>query len=165
MDAFSRAIEFSLKWEGGYSNDPLDPGGETRYGISKRSYPDLDIAHLTRLDAIDIYRRDFWGPAKCNVMRFPLSMVHFDCAINSGIHQAAIILQRTLGVVEDGNIGPKTLAATREKDADIIAILAIEEREHFYRVLAEKQPKLKRYLAGWMNRCASLKKAINETQH
>jgi lysozyme family protein len=87
-------------------------------------------------------------------------MVHFDCAMNSGVHQAAIILQRCLGVADDGNIGPKTLAAMNEKDADVLAILAIAEREHFYRVLAEKKPRLNRFLAGWINRIESLRNAI-----
>jgi lysozyme family protein len=160
MDAFTKSVEFSLKWEGGYSNDPLDPGGETRYGISKRSYPEVDIKKLTRLDALEIYRRDFWGKAKCNLMKYPLSMVHFDCAVNSGVHQAAVLLQRALGVADDGNIGPKTLAAIQQADADVLATLAIDEREHFYRALVQRTPQLSRFLAGWINRIESLREAI-----
>src|SRR5690606_39725856 len=59
-ERFLRAVEVVLEHEGGYVNDPRDPGGETNWGISKRAYPDLDIANLTRTDAIAIYYRDWW---------------------------------------------------------------------------------------------------------
>jgi hypothetical protein len=60
---FERAVAFVLRHEGGYVNDPRDPGGETKYGISKRAYPRLDIKGLTEADAKEIYRRDYWEKA------------------------------------------------------------------------------------------------------
>ncbi len=158
---FMEAMEFVLKWEGGYVNDPIDPGGETNFGISKRKYPILDIKNLKKEQAINIYFHDYWVPAKCEMMNSPLSMVHMDCAVNSGIHQAAIILQRAIGVDDDGLIGPITIETIRNKDADTVAILAIAEREHFYRVLVEQKPELNKFLNGWLNRCESLKEAIH----
>ena len=59
--SFDRIIEFTLQEEGGYVNNPADPGGMTKYGISKRSYPNLDIANLTIDQAKAIYERDFWN--------------------------------------------------------------------------------------------------------
>ena len=68
--SFDEIIEVVLHHEGGYVNDPKDPGGETNYGISKRAYPDVDIKNLTEDGAKDIYRRDYWEKYRC-VMNFP----------------------------------------------------------------------------------------------
>lgn len=122
--AFSLLI--SPTYEGGYSNDPADPGGETKYGISKRSYPHLDIKNLTREQARPIYRADFWGPAGCDAVPRALKYPLFDFAVNSGPKQAVKILQRRLGVVADGSIGPITLqeiALWPEKDLAITLCL------------------------------------------
>lgn len=88
--------------EGGYSNDPNDPGGETKWGISKRAYPHLDIRNLTREDAKAIYYRDFWQ--EINAKDLPDGVVFqlFDFAINSGIQTAIRYFQRALGVADDG---------------------------------------------------------------
>ena len=64
--SFAKSLNFVLKWEGEYSNDPSDPGGETKYGISKRAYPELDIKSLTKEDAARIYYRDYWQPLDCD---------------------------------------------------------------------------------------------------
>jgi lysozyme family protein len=158
---FQKAIEFCLRWEGGHHTDPDDPGGETNFGISKRQYPDLDIGALTRDQAITIYHQDYWVKGHCPEMRLPLNWVHFDCCVNAGIHQAAILLQRSLYVDEDGLIGPHTLQAMNEKDPDVLAILCIAEREHYYRTLAQSKPVFAKQLNGWLNRCESLKTAIH----
>lgn len=62
---FTRSIAFVLSVEGGLVNNPADPGGLTKYGISQRSYPDLDIRNLSIEDAKEIYFRDYWTPAGC----------------------------------------------------------------------------------------------------
>lgn len=85
---WEKAIGFVLRWEGGYANNPNDPGGETNYGISKRSYPDLDIRNLTRDQAIAIYERDYWHRSGAANLPWPMSLVHFDSAVNSGVAQA-----------------------------------------------------------------------------
>jgi lysozyme family protein len=90
--SFEKAIEFTLKWEGGYSNDPTDPGGETKYGISKRAHPDLDIANLTLEDAKDIYRAEYWDASGCNNLSEPFDMVVFDAAVNMGIRRSKSLL-------------------------------------------------------------------------
>lgn len=85
---FDRAFGIVVGLEGGYVNDPRDPGGETKYGISKRSYPDLDIASLTIEDAKLIYLRDYWGKAGCDALQYPMDVIVFDSAVNQGVAQA-----------------------------------------------------------------------------
>jgi lysozyme family protein len=116
-DVFARLIPL----EGGYSNDPQDPGDETKFGISKRSYPNLDIANLTLDDAKSIYRRDFWGAISAD--RLPPSVVYqlFDFAVNSGPATAIRHLQRAVGVPDDGAWGPiSQKAADRCREGTII---------------------------------------------
>lgn len=87
-DEFERLIAFVLKHEGGYSNDPRDAGGETKFGISKRAYPGLDIKNLTEDEAKEIYKRDYWDKAGCNALKWPLCFVVFDTAVNCGVGRA-----------------------------------------------------------------------------
>jgi len=78
MKDFDKAIKFVLKWEGKYSNDPQDPGGETKYGISKRSYPELDISKLTLKQAKEIYYQNYWLKCGCDSLPYPFNIVVFD---------------------------------------------------------------------------------------
>jgi len=95
--SFESAIEFSLKWEGGYSNNPSDPGGETKYGISKRAHPDVDIKNLTLDDAKEIYRKEYWDATGCGNLPEPLDMVVFDTAVNMGTGRANVLLADAKG--------------------------------------------------------------------
>lgn len=97
--------------EGGYQDGHGDPGGETKYGISKRRYPDEDIRNLTAARAKELYLRDFWTPAGCPAVPDGCRFDLFDVAVNSGPAQAIRLLQRAVGAVEDGALGPKTLQA------------------------------------------------------
>ena len=85
---FDKALKFVLKWEGGYSNDLRDPGGETKYGISKRSYPKLDISKLTLKQAKEIYYQNYWLKAGCDKLPYPFNIVVFDTAVNMGRRRA-----------------------------------------------------------------------------
>lgn len=88
---FLKSMIFILKWEGGYVNDPNDPGGKTKYGISKRSFPDLDIANLNLEKALDIYLENYWIPSNSNNLEWPLNLVHFNFSINAGLSAASNI--------------------------------------------------------------------------
>lgn len=124
--SFQSAFDMVIGTEGGYVNDPADPGGETRFGISKRAYPDLDIASLTLEQAKDIYLRDYWGPAGCAAqMNDAMALLIFDCAVNQGVKRA------------------KQLADTVH---DPVAFQA--ERALHYASL----PNFGRYGRGWMRR-------------
>jgi lysozyme family protein len=108
---FDEAFALLIPREGGYVNDPNDPGGETKFGISKRSYPHLDIANLTLEQAKVIYLTDYWNKALCPSFPDPLRFQLFDTAVNSGARQAVVLLQRALGVTDDGIAGSKTMEA------------------------------------------------------
>ena len=118
MNAFEKAIAFVLSEEGGYVNDSSDMGGETNYGISKRAYPSLDIANLSKDQAAIIYRRDYWDSCKCDQLPEFLAIMTFDAAVNMGTYAAIKQLQSALNVHVDGIIGPMTIntAATASKD-------------------------------------------------
>lgn len=147
-DAFEWAFAFVAKWEGGWSNDAFDPGGETRYGISKAAYPDLDLSKLTLEDAKSIYRRDYWLAAKCDKLPEPLALVHFDAAVNQGVARAAMFLQWAVGTPADGIIGPKTLSAASEADTASAVTEYCARRARHYGNLST----FGHFGLGWMRR-------------
>lgn len=108
---FDEAFEIVVGTEGGYVDDPQDPGGETNWGISKRSYPGVDIKNLTKAAAKTIYLRDYWAKCRCDDLPGFWRLSVFDCAVNQGRGDAIRFLQRAVGVADDGVFGPKTLAA------------------------------------------------------
>jgi lysozyme family protein len=124
MDSFERAFELVVGIEAGYVDDrTTDPGGATKYGISKRAYPSVDIANLTVDEAKAIYAADYWQACACDQMQWPLCLFVFDMAINQGQPTARVMLQRTLGVASDGVIGPVTLAAANAMSDEQLALL------------------------------------------
>ena len=118
---FEKAFEKLIGHEGGYVDNPRDPGGETKFGISKRSYPREDIRNLTLARAQQIYRADFWDAVRADEMPDAVRFDLFDAAVNSGVGQATKWLQRAAGAADDGIIGPKTLAAVRSTDPQKLA--------------------------------------------
>lgn len=134
--------------EGGYVNDPADPGGETKYGISKRAYPDEDIANLTPERAAEIYRPDYWDAAHCNDLPWPVNLVVFDGAVNQGVFAAKRCLQLALKVTADGVVGPVTLAAAARRDPLELAIDVLSHRALRYAGTSN----FDRFGRGWMVR-------------
>ncbi len=132
---FENAIERILGHEGGYVNDPNDPGGETKFGISKRSYPDVDIKNLTRDQAKAIYRRDFWNKVSGDVLHDGVAYQTLDFAVNSGIETAVRYLQRALGVADDGHFGPVSAKAASEMSESDQIMRLNAERLDFMRKL------------------------------
>lgn len=120
MSNFDKAFEAVIGHEGGYVWHPSDPGGETNWGISKRAYPDVDIKALTREGARSIYRRDYWLRARCDELPAGVAFDVFDAAVNSGVGQAVRWLQRSVGVADDGIVGPVTLQYVRALPAAAI---------------------------------------------
>jgi lysozyme family protein len=113
---FETALNLVLGYEGGYVNDPSDPGGETNMGICKRDYPELNIKNITRDQATVIYKSKYWDVCKCDLLPSALAICVFDSAVNQGTGTSVRLLQEALGVTIDGNVGPVTLAATEQKD-------------------------------------------------
>lgn len=108
---FDQAFDRLIGHEGGYACNPADPGGETKWGISKRSYPNEHIASLTLARAKALYLRDYWAPAGCEAVPDALRFDLFDTAVNSGVSAAIRLLQNAAGVAADGVLGPVTLQA------------------------------------------------------
>jgi len=134
---FKKAVEFVFKWEGGYSNDPNDPGGETKFGISKRSYPELDISKLTLEQAKKIYYENYWLKSGCQNMEYPLNLVVFDTAVNMGRRRAEKIYDEAFG--RRGYLLLRLYTYSRFKLAKI-------------------------YFRGWSNRVLDLYKTIEEVK-
>src|SRR5581483_11873606 len=105
-DPFQAAVDFVLAAEGGIVDDPSDPGGLTRFGISQRAYPNLDIRRLTLADAKALYRKDYWDACSCDKLPPGIAFVVFDAAVNQGVSASIRMLQRAVSVKEDGVIGP-----------------------------------------------------------
>ena len=137
MTWFEQCFKQLIHHEGGYVNDPKDPGGETKYGISKRSYPDVDIAALTLEQAQAIYLRDYWMRARCDELPPAIAFLVFDCAVNSGIGQAIRFLQRAVGVADDGLIGPMTIAAVSRVDVESLASRFLGQRLNVRQIESE----------------------------
>ena len=151
-DLFSRCIEVILLNEGGYVNDPDDPGGETNFGITKRDYPDLDIKRLTRNEAIQIYFQDYWS--KMNLLGIideSVVLEVFDMGVNAGPKTAIKIVQRVVGVLIDGVIGPITEQAINTSTLDVAAEYR-DMRKKFYFALVRRKPWLHKFLEDWVNR-------------
>jgi lysozyme family protein len=110
---FDAAFDILIGHEGGYVNHPDDPGGETKFGISKRAYPELNIAALTLEEAKSIYREDYWDRVRADDLPLELRFPLFDGAVNAGVAQSIKWLQRAVGVRGDGVIGPITMVAVK----------------------------------------------------
>lgn len=148
---FKKALDTVLVFEGGHVDDPADPGGETKYGISKRAYPDLDIGGLTKKQAGEIYRADYWDACRCDDLPRGLDLVVFDAAVNQGPGFARRALQKAAGVTVDGIIGPQTLAAADVSNPAPIRDMACEVSA----IRGERYGKTRnfdRFGFGWMRR-------------
>lgn len=146
---FDKAIEIILHEEGGYVNDPKDPGGETKYGISKRSYPNVDIKNLTVEQAKTIYKKDYWDTSKCNdILNDDIKLLHFDTAVNMGVGTAIKTLQTACGVTSDGVFGEGTKKATINCDKNKY----FTSRMNKYLSICEKTPTSYKFLKGWLSR-------------
>ena len=94
LTQFDDIIEVVLHHEGGYVNDPKDPGGETNFGIAKRSHPDVDIKNLTKDGAKEIYKEVYWDKNKVESLPEDLRHIYFDMCVNQGKGRAVKILQQ-----------------------------------------------------------------------
>lgn len=131
---FDQAFSRLIGHEGGYTNNPADPGGETNWGISKRSYPSVDIKNLTRDQAATIYLRDFWKPLgdADPAIKFQV----FDFAVNSGIQTAVRKLQAAIGVADDGHWGPISANTLAAMDKNDVLMRFIAQRIRFWASLS-----------------------------
>lgn len=158
MANFEPAFDWMIPHEGGYADDPMDPGGETKYGISRRAYPDLNIANLSLEDARAIYLRDYWGGQPyCRLASQPVANKVFDLAVNMGQAEAHKLLQRALNdcgehLVVDGELGELTLAAANRCDSQLLLEALRDQACRFYQLLVVRRPSSTKFLDGWLRR-------------
>ena len=157
-DRFNYYIERILDHEGHYVFHPNDPGGETKWGISKRTYPDLNIKGLTREQAIEIYRRDFWSQVADAKLDPAMAYQVLDSAINSGMGNTRRFLQRAVGVADDGILGPVSLAYIRAADPTDLVLRFLAERLEFMTKLTVWNT----FGKGWARRIAQNLKYASE---
>lgn len=161
---FDKVYALLSRLEGGYSNDPDDPGGETKYGLSRRAYPDLDFDTLTPEKAREIFYRDYWCHPRlgCDRLVFNggrhLTVMVFDAAVHHGQHRAAMMLQYALkelgsNIKADGWIGPKTLSEVQRLETSRIMGMLIVRRLELLVRLGDAHPK---YDDGWILRITRL---------
>jgi lysozyme family protein len=141
----AQSIRNVIRHEGGYVNNPKDPGGETKFGISKRAYPTMDIGKITEEDATLIYDRDYWQRIQGDKLPPDVANMVLDIAVNSGVFRAVRILQAACGVTIDGKIGPRTIDAA--KAPGVLEAMA-EIRRKFYRSLST----FEHFGKGWLIR-------------
>ncbi len=148
MSHFPACIKHVLAAEGGLVNHPQDPGGLTKFGISQRTYPALNIRALSLDDARSIYQRDYWAPLHGDDLPAGLDLLVLDHAINAGPARAVRLLQQLTGCPADGLMGPITLASLAGLDvADLITRYA-DLRLDYYRSLDHWQ----NFGIGWTRR-------------
>jgi lysozyme family protein len=153
MADFNQAIEKTLVNEGGYINDPNDAGGETKYGISKRAYPNVDIKNLTTDEAKAIYKRDYWDKIKGDEMQSQkVAFELFDTAVNMGVRTASKLMQGCVGAHPDGIIGNKTRQLINNTDEELLLLRFKLAKIARYAYITRKRPANKKFLLGWINR-------------
>jgi len=167
---FEKALADVIRWEGGYNDHPNDKGGATNFGISLRFYQEnIDpiatkehIQALTKKDAEEIYYKHFWQGRRYNELPYIVSKRVFNFAVNMGHKRAVKLLQRAImaaseqRIAVDGILGDITISRSRTTDPYCLRAAINSEAAGRYRYLAEKNPKLKVFLNGWLNRSYSL---------
>lgn len=151
---FLHAIGLVLDWEGGgkLTDDKADAGGLTRWGISKRWHPEVDVENLTREGAIDLYHAFYWEPIRADELPAPLALILFDSCVNPGQGWAVPALQRILRLSADGVVGPDTIESAARSDWRAVMALTSARLEEFDRRVRVRPVNI-RFGAGWRNRC------------
>ena len=157
MKSFNEIIEKVLEHEGGYVNDPKDLGGETKYGITKRFYPDIDIKNLTIEQAKEIYKKDYWDKNKVESLPRNLWHIYFDMCVNMGKRTAVKVLQRAAvnkgrDIKVDGGLGPMTIKALNGVELDRVRAFRVK----YYVDLITAKPEQEKFYLGWFRRATEV---------
>lgn len=155
-------MEGGLKADGGYVNDPTDPGGETKYGISKRAFPGVDIKNLTIDGAVRKYYTNYWKPAYCAEWAAPVALYMLDSAVQHGPTEAVRMLQEISGTKPDGKVGPNTRNAVHSQDVEYLCARYGLRRARYYARILRNNYSQTRFIEGWHNRLVHLTDAAWE---
>tara|TARA_R100000908_G_C3687869_1_gene103589 strand:- start:135 stop:608 length:474 start_codon:yes stop_codon:yes gene_type:complete len=157
MKTFDEIIEQVLEHEGGYVNDPKDLGGETKYGITKRFYPELNIKELTIEKAKQIYKDDYWDKNRVESLPQELWHIFFDMCVNMGRRTAVKVLQRAAvnrgrDIEVDGGLGPATIGALKGVELDRVRAFRVK----YYVDLITARPEQEKFFLGWFRRATEV---------
>jgi lysozyme family protein len=152
----------SSSLEGGYSNDPNDAGGETKYGIAKRWHPNIDIKNLTLEGAKQIYRLEYWNPMLLwKIVSDDFTTEIFEQAINMGRHQSVLHIQRSYNLISvnqlvvDGALGTKTVDALNglgsNRSTAFLKCMNGEQYQRYKEIIAN-DPTQRGFFVGWLRR-------------
>ena len=155
-DNFEQSLKMILHHEGGYVNHRDDPGGSTMRGVTQAVWEDWvdrpvteeEMKSLTVDDVTPIYKRNYWDRARCDDLKSGVDFAVFDLCVNGGVGRGAKMLQKVVGVTQDGGIGPQTLGAVSRMDPSDIIEQYAAEREAFYRRLKTFDT----FGRGWLRR-------------
>jgi lysozyme family protein len=165
-DNFEQCLALVLKEEGGYVNNPKDPGGMTNLGVTKKVWEEyvghsVDEAVMRSLgpeDVAPLYKKNYWDKIKGDALPRGVDYACFDLAVNSGVGRAAKFLQQAVGVSADGAVGPATLDAVEKADPRSLATEICDLRLKFLQSL----PTWDTFGRGWGRRVAEVEKTAFE---
>lgn len=167
MADFKKALPFILKWEGGFVNDPDDPGGATNKGITLKTYQYTfgkdrtveDLKNITDDEVETVYKGEYWDKVKGDdIDSQQIAGFLFDFSVNCGVRTAVRHLQQILSLEADGVFGKMTLEAVNGyPDKKRLFEHLKKDRLEYYRSLCEKNGVLNKFLKGWENRVNSWK--------
>jgi lysozyme family protein len=163
---WQKSFELMLKSEGGYVNNPADPGGRTNLGVTQATWEswvgrpsdEAEMRSLTPEKVEPLYKKKYWDAVRGDELPVGLDYLMFDFAVNAGPGRAIKVMQSAAGVTPDGGFGPITLAAVQAADPVILLEEFSHAKEDFYRSLNT----FATFGKGWLNRIADVRvKAIS----
>ena len=158
---WQKSFELMLKSEGGYVNNPADPGGMTNLGVTKatwenwvgRESDEAEMRALTPEKVEPLYKKKYWDAVRGDELPAGISYLAFDFAVNAGAGRSIKTLQTAVGVTPDGGFGPMTMAAVQAVDPVELIERFSQAKEDFYRSLNT----FATFGKGWLNRVADVK--------
>ena len=142
----------------GYVNIPQDRGGLTKYGIAKNANPQVNVQNLDLSQAMQVYFNSYWLPSKCELIPYPIQIMHFDAAVNHGVKTACKMLQESVGAVPDGVIGQVTLGKISQTNPRAIIDNLNNIRVARFNRIVQRDASQQMFLRGWLNRAAAVHK-------
>ena len=163
---FEKSLELVLAHEGGYVNHPSDPGGKTNLGVTQRVWEDYvghkvdeqTMRNLTKELVAPLYRKEYWDAVHGDQLPSGADYLAFDFAVNAGAFRSIKTIQRALNITADGIIGPVTVKAIQDTNAEEFINNFTNAKESFYRSLAN----FPTFGRGWLNRVAKSKRIAEE---
>ncbi|HQJ93174.1 MAG TPA: glycosyl hydrolase 108 family protein, partial [Clostridia bacterium] len=173
FNRFKKILQFTLKWEGGFVDDPDDPGGRTNYGITQATFDayrkskgldKIDVKNISPGEVELIYFKNYWIPAQCPRMVDSLAYVIFDTAVNFGVGGSVEFLQEALEIAMDGQWGKVTEKAYNNQTLydlkNILPLTIVKNRKKYRQLRVLQNPTQEKFLRGWLNRDEALEEFV-----